>query len=44
MNIILKKYTYLLRGNRHSIAVINGNETERELDALADDIFQYFWA
>ncbi|MCB9226217.1 MAG: acyl-CoA reductase [Chitinophagales bacterium] len=37
-----KKVSHLLRGNRHSIAVINGYETEKELDALADDIFQYF--
>lgn len=37
-----KQVPHLLRGNRHSIAVLNGKETEKELIALADDIFQYF--
>lgn len=36
------KVPHLLRGNRHSIAVLSGNETTKELDALADDVFQYF--
>ncbi|MDE7069644.1 MAG: aldehyde dehydrogenase [Alistipes sp.] len=31
----------LLRGNRHSVAVLCGNETEAQLAALADDMFAY---
>lgn len=33
---------HLFRGNRTSIAVLDGNESEDELKKLADDIFQYF--
>ena len=32
----------IIRKNRNSIAVITGNETENELEALSNDIFQYF--
>jgi len=32
----------IIRKNRNSVAVITGNETENELKALGDDIFQYF--
>ncbi len=32
----------LLRRSRNSMAVITGNETTEELDALADDVFFYF--
>ncbi len=32
----------LLRKSRNSIAVLTGNETEAELNKLADDIFLYF--
>jgi hypothetical protein len=32
----------LLRKNRNSVAVLTGNETEEELDKLADDVFLYF--
>ncbi len=32
----------LLRRSRNSLAVITGDETESELDALADDVFFYF--
>ncbi|MCX8473560.1 MAG: acyl-CoA reductase [Sediminibacterium sp.] len=32
----------LLRGHKTSIAIISGNETEIELEKLADDIFLYF--
>jgi len=32
----------IIRKNRNSIAVITGNETEDELEALSNDIFQYF--
>ncbi|MBA2745059.1 MAG: acyl-CoA reductase [Flavisolibacter sp.] len=36
------KYPCIIRSNRTSIAVLTGNETERELEALADDVYQYF--
>ena len=36
------KYPRLLRKNRNSVAVLNGNETDEELNLLADDIFMYF--
>ena len=32
----------LIRGNRNSIAVLSGNETDNELDELCKDIFLYF--
>lgn len=31
----------LLRGNRHSVAVLCGDETQEQLAALADDMFAY---
>ncbi len=31
----------LLRGNRHSVAVLSGHETEEQLAALANDIWAY---
>lgn len=33
---------HLLRGHRTSIAVLNGSETPEELNALGQDIFQYY--
>ncbi|MDW8274129.1 MAG: acyl-CoA reductase [Chitinophagales bacterium] len=36
------KYPNILRGNRTSVAVLEGTESEDELRALADDIFLYF--
>lgn len=36
------KVPHILRNNRHSIAILNGKETNAELNALADDVFQYF--
>ncbi|MFH1322166.1 MAG: acyl-CoA reductase [Bacteroidota bacterium] len=36
------KYPNIIRRNRNSIAVIDGNETQNELKELARDIFQYF--
>ena len=36
------KYPNIIRKNRNSIAILNGNETEEELKNLAKDIFQYF--
>lgn len=35
-------YPKLLRKNRHSIAVLDGNETKNDLSGLGDDIFNYF--
>lgn len=32
----------LIRKNRTSVAVLNGNETDEEIQALANDIFRYF--
>ena len=36
------KYPHIIRKNRSSVAIINGNETAAELEALADDVYQYF--
>ena len=36
------KYPHIIRRNRNSVAVLNGDETDEELQALADDIFLYF--
>lgn len=36
------KYPNIIRKNRHSIAVLTGNETREELELLADDVFLYF--
>lgn len=32
----------IIRKNRHSAAVLTGNETQTELEALGEDIFRYF--
>jgi hypothetical protein len=32
----------IIRKNRNSIAVLNGNETSEELEALSNDIFRYY--
>jgi hypothetical protein len=32
----------IIRKNRNSVAVITGNETEKELEQLSDDVFTYF--
>ncbi len=37
-----KNYPKLLRKNRHSIAILDGNETKKDLIGLAEDIFNYF--
>ena len=37
-----KNYPHIIRKNRNSIAILNGNETQEELHNLADDIFLYF--
>jgi hypothetical protein len=36
------KYPHVFRKNRNGIAVLNGEENDRELAALADDVFLYF--
>ena len=36
------KYPSLIRRNRTSIAVLEGDETPEELEKLADDVFLYF--
>lgn len=37
-----KKYPHIIRRNRTSVAVIDGNETTGELEKLADDVHLYF--
>lgn len=37
-----EKYPHIIRQNRTSIAVLNGDESDEELSALADDVFSYF--
>lgn len=36
------KYPNIIRKNRNSLAILSGNESERELKLLAKDIFNYF--
>ncbi len=36
------KYPHIIRKNRNSAAVLTGNESDEELQLLADDIFLYF--
>jgi hypothetical protein len=36
------KYPNIIRKNRSSLAVLTGNETEEEIQALGKDIFQYY--
>jgi hypothetical protein len=36
------KYPHIIRRNRNSIAVIDGTETDNELEDLGTDIFSYF--
>ena len=37
-----KKYPHIIRRNRTSVAVLEGNETTTELEKLADDVHLYF--
>ncbi|KMQ68475.1 acyl-CoA reductase [Chryseobacterium sp. FH2] len=37
-----KNHLHIIRKNRTSVAVLKGDETEEELQLLANDIFQYF--
>lgn len=36
------KYLHIIRRNRTSVAILTGNETNEELEKLADDVFLYF--
>ena len=36
------KYPHIIRKNRNSVAVLDGNESKEEIEALANDIFSYF--
>jgi hypothetical protein len=36
------KYPNIIRKNRTSVAILNGNESSTQLEALADDVMQYF--
>lgn len=36
------KYPHIIRKNRNAVAVLSGNESENDLQNLADDIFMYF--
>ncbi len=37
-----RKYPHIIRKNRTSVAVLKGNETNEELELLADDVCLYF--
>jgi hypothetical protein len=36
------KYPHIIRRNRTSVAILNGNESAEELEKLADDVYLYF--
>ncbi|MDD4847357.1 MAG: acyl-CoA reductase [Bacteroidales bacterium] len=36
------KYPHIIRAHRNSVAVLQGNETDEEIVALADDVFRYY--
>ncbi|PCH76978.1 MAG: acyl-CoA reductase [Flavobacteriaceae bacterium] len=36
------KHPNIIRKNRNSVAILTGKETKEQLEALSDDIFQYF--
>ncbi|HLV46904.1 MAG TPA: acyl-CoA reductase [Flavobacterium sp.] len=36
------KYPNIIRQNRNSVAVLNGNETSEQLELLGEDIFRYY--
>lgn len=36
------KYPHIIRKNRNSVAVLNGNESDEDLNKLGTDIFAYF--
>lgn len=37
-----EKYPNIIRSNRTSVAILDGTESDEELLALADDVYQYF--
>lgn len=37
-----KNYPTIIRKNRTSVAILEGTETKEELEALANDVYQYF--
>lgn len=37
-----RKYPHIIRKNRNSVAILSGDETAAELEALGKDIFTYF--
>jgi hypothetical protein len=37
-----KNYPSIIRKNRTSVAILEGQESKEELEALADDVYQYF--
>ncbi|MDZ4822312.1 MAG: acyl-CoA reductase [Flavobacteriales bacterium] len=41
-NYYFGKYPHIIRKNRNSIAILDGNETSEELKKLGNDIFDYF--
>lgn len=36
------KYPHIIRKNRTSVALLTGEETDADLESLADDVYQYF--
>jgi len=42
MEYYFRKYPRIIRKNRTSLAVLTGNENNKELQGLAEDIFRYF--
>jgi hypothetical protein len=36
------RYPHIIRKNRTSVALLTGQESDEELEALADDVYQYF--
>lgn len=41
-NYYFGNYPHIIRRSRHSVAVLDGTETDKELQALAQDVFLYF--
>ena len=37
-----QRYPHIIRKNRTSVAILEGDETKEELEKLADDVYQYF--
>lgn len=37
-----EQYPHIIRQNRTSVAILNGDETDEQLEGLADDIFSFF--